>query len=514
MSRFFTVELDEAIREMERVVGVEEAQRQMREGCRAECAARAGAGEGNSNGGGEESQQMVPGAVDQDVGPLPAGEGQSTWSAVFRAKAIRRSDMPVYLRPRGTAGEAYVPPNLSESASLTPYYEIARYSDDELSPSSSHSSSSSSSWCTEGPPSNHSFPNADSGSGSDSDKFAQIWAFGEPVVVAGIERKFRVEWTPEYFMEEFGERECLITECELDSNKKTTVREFFGQFGRYGREGGVWKLKDWPPSADFKTAFPKLYKDFSDAVPVPDYVRRDGVCNIGSHFPTNAVAPDLGPKMYNAWAANQNPGCKGSTRLHMDMADAMNVMLFASPCPDGSPGCAVWDIYRAEDSDKIRAFLRKKHNLGPHYDPIHGQQYYLDDAMRGMLYKECAVTSYRVYQRPGEAVFVPAGCAHQVSNLADSIKIATDYVSPENVDRCAKLTKEFREQNKSKVWKEDILQLKTMMWFAWQSCSQQEMMMMRGAGGGGSNTRYGEDDTHNNHGGGYYDPPLRRRGGS
>jgi lysine-specific demethylase 3 len=62
----------------------------------------------------------------------------------------------------------------------------------------------------------------------------------------------------------------------------------------------------------------------------------------------------------------------------------------------------------------------------------------------------------------------------QVSNLADSIKIATDYVSPENIDRCTKLTKEFREQNKSKVWKEDILQLKTMMWFAWQSCSRQE----------------------------------------
>lgn len=58
--------------------------------------------------------------------------------------------------------------------------------------------------------------------------------------------------------------------------------------------------------------------------------------------------------------------------------------------------------------------------------------------------------------------------------MADSIKIAIDYVSPENVHRCATLTKEFREQNKSKVWKEDVLQLKTMMWFTWQSCSKQE----------------------------------------
>ncbi|KAJ2928502.1 hypothetical protein H1R20_g8572, partial [Candolleomyces eurysporus] len=132
---------------------------------------------------------------------------------------------------------------------------------------------------------------------------------------------------------------------------------------------------------------------------------------------------------------------------------------------------------RAEDSDKIRNFLRKRHALGPHYDPIHGQQYYLDDALRAQLYKDTGVCSFRVYQRPGEAIFIPAGCAHQVSNLADSIKIAIDYVSPENINRCAKLTKEFREQNKSKVWKEDILQLKTMMWYAWLSCCRQEKVL-------------------------------------
>lgn len=40
-----------------------------------------------------------------------------------------------------------------------------------------------------------------------------------------------------------------------------------------------------------------MYKDFSEAVPVPDYVRRDGVCNIGSHFPSNVVAPDLGKSL-------------------------------------------------------------------------------------------------------------------------------------------------------------------------------------------------------------------------
>ena len=51
--------------------------------------------------------------------------------------------------------------------------------------------------------------------------------------------------------------------------------------------------------------------------------------------------------------------------------------------------------------------------------------------------------------------------------------MACDFVSPENIDRCERLTQEFRDQNQSVVWKEDVLQLRTMMWFAWLSCQRQ-----------------------------------------
>jgi len=142
--------------------------------------------------------------------------------------------------------------------------------------------------------------------------------------------------------------------------------------------------------------------------------------------------------MYNSLASSQEPGSKGSTRLHMDMADALNVMLYASKCEDGTEGYAVWDLFRAEDSDKLRGFLRRKfgqpqsgggQGLGAMgggggggggggmpiaHDPIHGQQFYLDVELRKALYDECGVMSYRVYQRPGDGVFIPAGCAHQV----------------------------------------------------------------------------------------------------
>lgn len=118
--------------------------------------------------------------------------------------------------------------------------------------------------------------------------------------------------------------------------------------------------------------------------------------------------------MYNAMASYDSPGSKGSTRLHMDMADAVNVMLYAAQTPDGKPGTAAWDLFRAEDSVKIRQFLRKKFKGQFQNDPIHCQLFYLDSVLRKELLDEHGVMSYRVYQKPGDAIFIPAGCAHQV----------------------------------------------------------------------------------------------------
>jgi lysine-specific demethylase 3 len=351
--------------------------------------------------------------------------------------------------------KAYYPPILSETTMVTPHRELRRVPDEVLTPA----------------------------------LFERIWSLGEPFVVADVLHKFNLRWTPEYFIEKYGKESCLIIECQTDTNKRVTVEQFFSKFGNHEGRKESWKLKDWPSSAEFKTTFPELYEDFSNAVPVPDYVRRDGVMNMSSHFPANVIGPDLGPKMYNAMASSLGEGSKGTTRLHMDMADALNVMTFASPCEDGSPGCAAWDLFRAEDSDDLRTFLRKRFQGIAAQDPIHSQQVYLDEALKKELYDMLGVKSYRVYQRPGDAIFIPAGCAHQVANLADCVKVAIDFVSPENVARCEQLTQEFREQNQGLKWKEDVLQLKTMMWFAWLSCRHQEEEERRKGESAGSMSR-------------------------
>ncbi|KAJ7811351.1 Jmjd1a protein [Mycena olivaceomarginata] len=175
--------------------------------------------------------------------------------------------------------------------------------------------------------------------------------------------------------------------------------------------------------------------------------------------------------MYNANANLAEVGGHGSTRLHMDIADALNVMMYAARDPAGAEGCAAWEIFRAQDSTKLREFLRSNYTMEVHTG-AHPQPRGV--LRRRRLWAKYGVQSYRVYQRAGEAIFIPAGCAHQVWNLSDCIKVAIDFVSPENVARCETLTQQFREQNESEAWKEDMLQLRTMMGFAWLSYCEQE----------------------------------------
>jgi hypothetical protein len=90
-----------------------------------------------------------------------------------------------------------------------------------------------------------------------------------------------------------------------------------------------------------------------------------------------------------------------STRLHMDVADAVNVMLYASDRPEGQPGCAAWDLFRAEDADKIRLYLKNKFDKTHKFtDPIHSQLFYLDSNKRKELAERYGVVSWRVYQYP------------------------------------------------------------------------------------------------------------------
>ncbi|KAL1261500.1 hypothetical protein QQF64_006765 [Cirrhinus molitorella] len=347
--------------------------------------------------------------------------------------------------------------------------------------------------------------------------FRECWKQGQPVLVSGINKKLKNNlWKPESFSEEFGDQDVDLVNCRncaIISDVK--VRDFWDGFQVISKrlQGGdgqpmVLKLKDWPPGEDFRDMMPTRFDDLMDNLPLPEYTKRDGRLNLASRLPNFFVRPDLGPKMYNAYGLISTEDRKvGTTNLHLDVSDAVNVMVYVGiPEGDGDhenkadlagfkevmqtieegdvddmtkrrvyeakekPG-ALWHIYAAKDAEKIRELLRKVgeeqgQENPPDHDPIHDQSWYLDQTLRRRLYEEYGVQGWSIVQFLGDAVFIPAGAPHQVHNLYSCIKVAEDFVSPEHVKHCFRLTQEFRHLSTTHTNHEDKLQVKNIIYHA------------------------------------------------
>lgn len=104
---------------------------------------------------------------------------------------------------------------------------------------------------------------------------------GLPVTESSGERSVSRSTTPAqaHGSESFPEKPpAEVESLELESNgQKAAPRK------RKPKPMKILKLKDWPIEGDFETNYPDMYHDFSDALPVPDYTRRNGVLNLYSH---------------------------------------------------------------------------------------------------------------------------------------------------------------------------------------------------------------------------------------
>ncbi|CAZ80291.1 unnamed protein product [Tuber melanosporum] len=333
-------------------------------------------------------------------------------------------------------------------------------------------------------------------------QFQTLWKKGGiPLVIKGLKKKFTLPWDPEFFIEMYGGKPCAITDCGTGQVGVSTVGDFFRDFSKTDVEDTgtlrSLKLKDWPPESDFKDEFPNLFADFERALPFPEYTNRDASLNLVSRLPADWTKPDLGPKMYNAYPAPDfipvkngppNP-VKGTTNLHFDMTDAVNILVHQSGGPTpaankrwkevyGYPKCgAIWDIFPPESSAAIRRFLKKRDASVD--DPLNRPLFYLTEEDLIELGKpEYNVRSYRIYQSTGDAVFVPAGCPHQVRNKQSCIKVAVDFFSAENAAVCTDLLADFRALAKATTKKggmrlvgkrDDVLQPYNCLLFNWIS---------------------------------------------
>ncbi|KAI9340853.1 hypothetical protein BDR26DRAFT_802598 [Obelidium mucronatum] len=307
--------------------------------------------------------------------------------------------------------------------------------------------------------------------------FQQAWRNGQAVVFQGGKSKLAAGWEPTYFIEHYGPDATKVVDCVTKEALDMTVGYFFNYFLDASKvRDRILKLPDWPSYTEFKEKFPDHFRDFKEKAPFEDYSGFVGSRNLAARLPMSFLPPDLGPKMYNAFGSSDaGKEGYGTTPIHLDMADAVNVMMYAStlePENEGRPA-AVWDIYSRNDSAKIREYLRgyaKANGIENIDDPVHDQFFYLNESMRRELFEQYGVVGWRIFQNVGDAVFVPAGSCHQVCNYKDCVKAACDFVSPENLSACVQLTNEFRALSKTHRRREDLLNLKSILWSTWSSC--------------------------------------------
>ncbi|RPD78042.1 hypothetical protein L226DRAFT_458614 [Lentinus tigrinus ALCF2SS1-7] len=303
--------------------------------------------------------------------------------------------------------------------------------------------------------------------------FVELWASGMPVVVSNVDRRLQGRWNPEELSHDYGSEKVFPVDCETNeaAKKPWKAKEFFQYLQNPDAKKPPMKLKDWPPSKSFRTTFSDLFDGFLRSIPAScqDIARVDGKFNLAAHYAKNGNAPDLGPKMYIATGSEGYDDRHGTTRLHLDVTDAINVLPW---CADRKSVAAVWHIFDANCAGDLWQFLHDTHPNLRSCDPIHSQCVYLSDDMLASLASQYGVRPWTIHQRYGQAVFIPAGCAHQVRNLQSAIKVACDFVSIQNLDRTLALLGEQRVHRLFHQGPEDVLQLHTLLWYAWLStCS-------------------------------------------
>lgn len=116
--------------------------------------------------------------------------------------------------------------------------------------------------------------------------------------------------------------------------------------------------------------------------------------------------------MYVALGSPREDDRYGTTKLHIDVTDAINIL----PWTSGNPAdtAAIWDIVPFEALPALRQFVSKNGFYAGPGDPIHSQAIFLTDSMIQQFTSQYDFVIWRIYQHLGDAVFIPAGCAHQV----------------------------------------------------------------------------------------------------
>ncbi|KZV61224.1 hypothetical protein PENSPDRAFT_693583 [Peniophora sp. CONT] len=275
--------------------------------------------------------------------------------------------------------------------------------------------------------------------------FLRFFDAGIPVVVSGL-NPGEDSLTPAAFIRRHGKLEVDLVDTATDQALpgKFALDDYLTSFSQNLLSSRKLKLKDFPSSQHFRSADGDQLDAYVNLLPAPAITTESGRLNTLANMPHGSVPPDAGPKGYFAHGYD-DPEQGTTTRLHQDVGDAVNVQTWSAP-----DAYALWYIFNPDQRDELRRLLvelgiAKRRGWDGDGDPIHCQQVCLKPEDIETLGRH-GIQVHVIEQRVGDAVFIPAGAPHQVTNVGGSmIKIATDFVFPSHVPIVLQVSLELRQ---------------------------------------------------------------------
>jgi predicted RNA-binding Zn-ribbon protein involved in translation (DUF1610 family) len=296
------------------------------------------------------------------------------------------------------------------------------------------------------------------------DLFQEIWARGQPIVIANAAKALNIsKWYPNGLNEEFGDDKVELIDIKTNQSLgEHSMKKFWDGYSSVlkrvkNRQGqpAVARLQAWPSSFgdEFKEMLPHRSSEFLRMLPMSCYTGRASPLNLAASLPDTFARAEVGPRSFITYGDISDG--KSSTPVMVERADSVIVCVHAQVPKneemdhDGfrsqavkvmeELGCdnasvtkareerlpaAVWTVFHPSDADKIRDLLNRenKESRALNFDPLlEDVSVSLDQDLIKTLKDDYGVKPYVIAQFQGEALFVPAGSPRQVISIVSVI---------------------------------------------------------------------------------------------